>query len=333
MSHEKAEPEAFLNGRFVPQSAARIPVYDAGFMLGATVSEQLRTFGGKLFRLPEHLARLEESLAIVGTQLPMAIAELADVAQQLVARNHKYLSGGDDLGLSLFVTPGPYATLAGRDAAGAGPTVGLHTYPLPYQLWREKYTSGERLATPQIRQVPRECWPAQLKCRSRMHYYLADKEAGRAQPGSRALMLDLAGHVLETSTANVLVYRVRDGLLIPPVTTVLQGISLAATMEIAAAQGVDVTESMLSVADVEAADEVMLASTPYCLLPVTRVNDGIIGGGIPGAIYGALLAGWNDLAGFDIACASSQRFDRSALTRDTIISCRRCYRSAQRRPA
>ncbi len=301
MTLDKSEPEAFLDGRFIPQSAARIPVYDAGFMLGATVSEQLRTFGGKLFRLPEHLARLEESLAIVGTQLPMAIAELGDIAEQLVARNHELLAEGDDLGLSMFVTPGPYATLAGRDVATSGPTVGLHTYPLPYQLWREKYTSGERLVTPQIRQVPPECWPAQLKCRSRMHYYLADKEAGRAQPGSRALMLDLAGHVLETSTANVLVYRAGSGLLIPPVTTVLQGISLAVTLEIAAARGLDVTESALNVADVEAADEVMLVSTPYCLLPVTRINDSAIAGGVPGAIYGALLSGWNDIAGFDVA--------------------------------
>ena len=105
-------------------------------------------------------------------------------------------------------------------------------------------------------------------------------------------MLDLAGHVLETSTANVLVYRAGSGLLIPPVTTVLQGISLAVTLEIAAARGLDVTESALNVADVEAADEVMLVSTPYCLLPVTRINDSAIAGGVPGAIYRPLcLAG------------------------------------------
>ncbi len=242
MSHERPEPIAYLNGRFVPQSEARIPVYDAGFMLGATVSEQLRTFGGKLFRLPEHVARLEASLAIVGTPLPVTRDELAAIAGELIARNCGLLAAGDDLGLSVFVTPGPYATLAGPDVA-AGPTLGLHTYPLPFQLWREKYTSGERLMTPQIRQVPPECWPAQLKCRSRMHYYLADKEASRTQPGSRALMLDLAGHVLETSTANILVYHRARGLLMPPARAVLPGISLAATLELAAEQGISVSEA------------------------------------------------------------------------------------------
>jgi branched-chain amino acid aminotransferase len=301
MPQHTDEPSAFLNRRFVPQSSATIPVYDAGFMLGATVSEQLRTFQGRLFRLDEHLARLEGSLAIVGNPLPMPLAELAGIAQELVARNHKLLPAGDDLGLSMFVTPGPYATLAGRDAPGAGPTVGLHTYPLPFQLWRDKYESGEKLATPQIRQVPPECWPAQLKCRSRMHYYLADKEASRAQPGSRALMLDLSGNVLETSTANLLVYHAARGITIPPLATVLLGISLAATLEIAAARQLKVSEVPLSVEDVETADEVLLASTPYCLLPATRVNGSAIGGGQPGAVYHSLLSGWNELAGFDIA--------------------------------
>ncbi|HVU88148.1 MAG TPA: aminotransferase class IV [Pirellulales bacterium] len=300
MFHQRPEAIAYLNGRFVPQSEVRIPVYDAGFMLGATVSEQLRTFAGKLFRLPEHLARLEESLAIVGTPLPIARDELAGIAEELVARNHALLPAGDDLGLSLFVTPGPYATLAGPDVA-PGPTLGLHTYPLPFPLWREKYEGGERLMTPQIRQVPAECWPAQLKCRSRMHYYLADKEASRNYPGSRALLLDLAGHVLETSTANILVYDRARGLRIPPARTVLPGISLAATLGLADALGVAVSEAPLTVADVESADEVLLASTPYCLLPVTRINGHAIGTGRPGDTYARLLAGWNTLSGLDVA--------------------------------
>jgi branched-subunit amino acid aminotransferase/4-amino-4-deoxychorismate lyase len=63
------EPQAFLNGRFVPASEAMLPVYDAGFVLGTTVAEQMRTFGGRLFRLDAHLARLSHSLEIVGVDL------------------------------------------------------------------------------------------------------------------------------------------------------------------------------------------------------------------------------------------------------------------------
>ena len=185
MTLDKSEPEAFLDGRFIPQSAARIPVYDAGFMLGATVSEQLPRSAANCSGCRSIWRGSKSRSPSSGRNCRWRLPNWATSPSNW-SRNHELLAEGDDLGLSMFVTPGPYATLAGRDVATSGPTVGLHTYPLPYQLWREKYTSGERLVTPQIRQVPPECWPAQLKCRSRMHYYLADKEAGRAarQPRS-----------------------------------------------------------------------------------------------------------------------------------------------------
>src|SRR5215213_5086883 len=103
-----SEPVANLNGAWVPASQAAIPVTDAGFMQGVTVAEQLRTFGGKLFELPRHLARLARSLEIVGIELPISLDELAARAHEVVARNHALLQPGDDLGLSMFVTPGTY---------------------------------------------------------------------------------------------------------------------------------------------------------------------------------------------------------------------------------
>ena len=64
------EPQAYLDGRFIPATEARIPIYDTGFALGATVTEQLRTFGGRLFRLKDHLERLGRSLEITGRHPP-----------------------------------------------------------------------------------------------------------------------------------------------------------------------------------------------------------------------------------------------------------------------
>src|SRR5262245_23437102 len=101
-----SQPQAFLNGRFVPASEAVVAVTDAGFVQGATVAEQLRTFGGRLFRLEAHLARLARSLAIVEVQSPLSCEELATAASQLVAHNHALIAPGDDLGMAIFVTPG-----------------------------------------------------------------------------------------------------------------------------------------------------------------------------------------------------------------------------------
>ena len=176
------EPLAFLNGRWIPASAAAVPVSDAGFILGATVAEQLRTFAGQLFHPDDHLARLFHSLEIIGLNPGMTPAEFAETARELVAHNHAILAPGDDLGLSIFVTPGTYPAYGNEPVLSnfethdqppgpAHPTVCLHTYALPFHLWARKYREGQALVTTEVEQVSPRCWPAGLKCRSRMHYY------------------------------------------------------------------------------------------------------------------------------------------------------------------
>src|SRR5580692_12685910 len=124
------QPIAFLNAKILPAQEATLPIDDAGFALGATVTEQLRTFGGRLFRLDRHLGRLSKSLDICSLDPGLTRDDFSRIAQKLVAHNHPLLAPGDDLGLCIFVTPGPYAALsAGRSG---GPTVGLHTFPLAF---------------------------------------------------------------------------------------------------------------------------------------------------------------------------------------------------------
>jgi branched-chain amino acid aminotransferase len=293
------EPEAFLNGRWIPASAAAIPIGDAGFVLGATVAEQLRTFGGKLFRLEDHLARLQQSLAIVGVDPGMTTGQLAAVARELAARNHRLLAAGDDLGLSILVTPGAYP--AYRPSGPASPTVCLHTYPLPFGLWAQKYGRGEALVSSEVEQVSPRSWPPGLKCRSRMHYYLADRRAAGRDPGARALLLDREGFVTEASTANILVFKSPQGLISPPSEKILRGISLAVLVELARQIGIATVYRDLTPQEVAAADEVLLTSTPVCLLPVTRFDGRPIGDGWPGEVFRRLLAAWSGLVGMDVA--------------------------------
>jgi len=300
-------PIAYLNGCYLPADEAVIAVTDAGFVQGVAVAEQLRTFGGELFRLDAHLDRLEQSLRIVGVELGMSRAELQQVALRLVAENHRLLAADDDLGLSIVVTPGAYPAYCGGESGK--PTVCLHTYPLPFRLWAEKYRRGQAVRISTVQQVPPQCWPPALKCRSRMHYYLADRQAAAAEPGSRAVLLDADGFVTEASTANILLYRAGKGLLSPPLGKILRGVSLMATVELAEKLSIRTTYCDLTVDDVAAADEVFLTSTPVGILPVTQLNGRPIGGGEPGPVYRQLLAGWNRLAGFDIA-QQARRFSR-----------------------
>lgn len=274
-----------------------MPVYDAGFLLGATVAEQLRTFGGKLFRLEKHLDRLWRSLEIVGVDPGYSRERLEEAALEVVRHNHALLADGDDLGLTIFVTPGPYATYVPE---GGRPLVCMHTYPLPFGQFAKLYELGQTLRLSEVRQVPPECWPAELKCRSRMHYYLADRQARATEPGARALLLDLEGNVVEASTANVVLYDPAEVLISPPKEKILPGISVAVLAEIAAGLDVPLVYRDISPEDVAGAVEVLLTSTTPCLLPVTRFEGRPIGDGRPGPIFQRLLTAWSGLVGLDV---------------------------------
>ena len=278
---------------------------DIGFVQGVSVAERLRTFGGKLFRIEQHLQRLARSLEIVGIDLPQDLAELGSMAERLVAENHALLANGDDLGLCLFVTPGVSGWLA--DAVPPGPTVCMHTYPLPFHQFAHFYEQGQPLVVSKVRQVPTTCWPSELKCRSRMHYYLADKEAATAQPGARALLLDADGFVSEASTANIVIYQRDEGLISPPREKILPGVSIGVLEELAEATWVPFFYRDLTVEELLAADEAMLCSTSPCVWPVTQLGGQQIGKGKPEYAFRRLLGAWNDLVGIDIE-AQAKRF-------------------------
>jgi len=303
-----SEPIAFLAGQWLPVSQTAVSVYDTGFMLGVTVAEQLRTFGGKLFQLDRHLDRLARSLAIVGVDAGMARAEFERTAKELTARNHALLEPADDLGLTIFVTPGAHPAFAGL-ARQSGPLVGMHTQPLPFGTWAAKYETGDQLVVTSVRQVPDACWPPELKCRSRMHYYLADREARERVAGARALLVDERGFVTEASTANLLIHRAGEGLVSPPRERVLPGISMAVVHDLAGKLAIPFSERDLLPADVAAADEVLLCSTSPCVWSVTRLDGRPITDGRPGPICRRLQAAWSELVGLDIV-AQARRFAR-----------------------
>src|SRR5262245_14958109 len=229
-ARKTAEPQLYQNGRWIPLSQAAVSVFDGGFIQGVTVAEQLRTFGGKLFRLEEHLARLAHSLEIIGVDPGVSLAEIGQIAGELVERNRKLLDPADDQQATIFVTPGISSTYAAI-APQRGPTVCVHTQPLAFGQWASKYQTGDSLVVSDVMQIPDRCWPPELKCRSRMHYYLADKDAREREPGARALLLDERGLVTEASTANVLAYFRDRGLVSPPKERILPGVTVAVLEE------------------------------------------------------------------------------------------------------
>lgn len=297
ISKDSDSPVAWWNGQFVTAASPTVSIFDAGFVQGLTVAEQLRTFNGQLFRLQEHLDRLFQSLSIVGVDPGLDRGQLAEIAVEVALRNHQLLDAEDDLGLALWVTPGPYAKF--ESIAEPGPKVCCHANPLDFSAWSAKYDAGVRLVTSRHRQVSPENWPVELKCRSRMHYYLADKEAREEDPAARALLLDLAGFVCEASTANVLVVFPGEGLVSPLKERILPGISLAVIEELATSLELGFVARDIHPQELRSASEMLICSTSSCLLPVARIDDTCFES-IPGPTTNQLIQAWNEMTGVDM---------------------------------
>src|SRR5688500_17157760 len=115
--------QAYLNGAWLPARDLAIPVGDLGFVLGATVVERLRTFNGLLFRVEGHLARLHDSLEIVGWKAAALTAEIREALAAFTDLNAELIAPGDDWHVAAFVTPG-------ATADAAQPTVCVHGGPI-----------------------------------------------------------------------------------------------------------------------------------------------------------------------------------------------------------
>jgi branched-subunit amino acid aminotransferase/4-amino-4-deoxychorismate lyase len=142
-----------------------------------------------------------------------------------------------------------------------------------------------------------------------MHYFLAQREARRQDPEATAVLLDEQGYVSETPTANLVVYLDDEGLVSPPRNKILPGISLQATDELACRRGIPFLDRDLSVEDLARADEILLTSTPYCLLPATRIDNQPVGTGKVGSVFRELMTAWCEMAQVDLI-GQAKRFAR-----------------------
>ncbi len=285
---------AYLNGQLIPHAEATIPVWDYGFTMGVTVTEQLRTYNGKLFFLQQHLERLTDGLNITKIDPGVTIDEIGSIAEELVLKNLAGLPAGQELGVGICVTPGTQCNRAPAEISSSSrPTLLVYSTALDSSKWQHDYETGIRMVTVDIREIPDECLPRGLKCRSRMHYYLAEQQAQIRSPGSRALLLDTQGFMAEGTTASVVI--VRDGCLIAPrPERVLPGISWSFVENVLAGElGMEVRRADITLSEVHRSDEVLALSTSSCIVPVCEVNGTPIGAPDQRPVFHQLIDAWS----------------------------------------
>jgi len=298
---ETNEQLVYLRGEKLPASQAHIAIYDAAVVLGATVTDLARTFGQRLFRLEEHVARFYRSCRYARIEPRISADETMEICEDLVAHNAGLLTAERELAVVLFISPGEFAVYAGAAgmAGDQAPTFCIHTFPLPFELWARYFTEGVHVVTPSIRHVPPQCVDPKIKCRSRMHWWLADQEAHQVDPRAVTLCLDLEGNVTETSGSNFLIVRGEE-VISPSPRNILRGVSMEMVAELCPELGLRFVERDFQVYDVVNADEAMLATTPYCLAPVTKINGLPVGEGKPGKAFARLIEAWSEKVGVDI---------------------------------
>jgi branched-chain amino acid aminotransferase len=273
------EPLAYLNGDWVPARTLSLPVHDAGFVWGATITDLCRTFRHRLYRWDDHLARFRRGCQYASIVLPNTDIAITTAATGLVEHNARLIAAYEDLALVLFATPGPigyYAGLPGG-AGEAGPTFGMHTFRLPFTRYRPLVQRGAHLVIPPTRR--------------------AEQEAHAIDPTAAALLLDLQGRVTETAAANFLIVE-RGAILSPARDTVLEGISLQVTRALCDTLKIPFEERPLTVDACLTADEALLTSTPYGVAGVSRINDRLIRW--PGPVLRRLQDAWNADVGLNI---------------------------------
>lgn len=268
-----ALPVVFLNGEFVARDAAVISPFDRGFLYGDGVYEMIACYRGALFRLDDHLARLERSLAEVRMTNPHARDAWRAQLQELVRQN-----GGGDLNVYVQVTRGMKPERDHRFPSGTKPTVFAMCQPntgVPL-AWLENGIAA--ITADDIR------WArCDIKATSLIANVLLRQAAEDA--GAQETLLVRNGAALEFSASTVFV--VKDGRILttPNGHSILPGVTGVVVRELARDAGLPLEETRIPEALLRAADEVWLASTTREVLAVTRLDGKPVGDGRPGPLW------------------------------------------------
>jgi branched-chain amino acid aminotransferase len=266
----------YLNGAMVPREEAKVSVFDHGFLYGDGVFEGIRVYGGRIFRLEEHVARLYESARTLELHVPMERPEMIEAIERTVAANDK-----DDAYVRVVVSRGPGDL--GIDPARCPRATVVIVVDTIAMYPQEAYDFGIDLVTASVRRVPMESLDPRVKSLNYLNNILAKLEARNAGC-LEAIMLNHHGSVAECTGDNL--FTVKHGRLETPAVTqgALAGITRGVVLEIAAMLGVETRETELALHDVYNADECFLTGTAAEIVPVVSVDGRTIGDGRPGSM-------------------------------------------------
>ncbi|MBN9463011.1 MAG: D-amino acid aminotransferase [Burkholderiales bacterium] len=271
----------YLNGEFMPLEEARVPVLDRGFIFGDGVYEVVPIYGGRTFRWPQHLARLERSLAAIGIANPLDREGWTELVEQIIG----YHEWADQF-VYMQVTRG----VARRDHAfpkDARPTVFAMSSPLVLPSAAQVEQGVDAIT------LPDERWlHCDIKTTSLLGNVLARQAA--VQAGAAECVMFRDGFLTEGAASNIWVAR-GDRLFAPPRDNlVLEGVRYGLIEELCRKADIRLQIRRILREEVLAADELMLSSATKEVLPITRLDGRPVGAGRPGPVFARLHKAYQD---------------------------------------
>ena len=275
-------PIIWLDGKWCDRSTAMISVYDHGLLYGDGVFEGIRAYGGKIFRLTEHLERLYDSAKAICLTIPLSRDELVATTEEALRR-----SGIHEAYIRPIVTRG-VGDLGLDPRKCARPTLMIIVDTI--KLWPEQvYEAGLNVVTAGTPIPQRESLSPRVKSLNYLAHILAKLEGINAG-ADEVIMLDSAGFVAEGSGQNIFV--VKHGRLKtpPPHAGILRGVTRDVVIELAAKAGYPMEESMMNRYDIYTADEAFLTGTATEIVAMRQLDGRLIGSGKAGPMTRDLRA-------------------------------------------
>ncbi len=282
------------SGEFTTIDQAKISVMDRGFIFGDGVYEVFVVYGGKPFRLAQHMARLERSLAEMRIPNPHRREQWLAMVEQLLTPHPVAMDSepimvsseqsSKDWLIYLQITRG----VALRDHVmpkDIAPTVFMMRTPLSMPTAAQREHGVACVSADDFR------WEkAHIKSTSLLGSVFARQISFDA--GATETVMFRRGFLSEAASSNV--WLVKDGAVIgvPKDNLVLEGIRFGLIEEIAKAQGIPFVLRRVTREEVLAADELLLSSATKEVLPITQLDGNPVGLGVPGPVYQRLYAGY-----------------------------------------
>jgi D-alanine transaminase len=272
----------YLNGAFLPIEQACVSVMDRGFLFGDGVYEVIPAYGGRLFRFPHHLQRLQNSLEGIRLANPCGDAQWQSILTELLERNREGAGDHNDQSVYLQVTRGSAPKRDHSFPEQVTPTVFAMSTPIAEPDPNIEAHGVAAVTLDDIR------WQmCNIKAITLLPNVLLRQQATEQSSAEALLVKD--GLVIEGSASNVFV--IKDGLIQTPPNgpLMLPGITRDLVLELAAEHGLRCSENDVPDTALRDADEIWITSSTREIIPVTRLDGRPVGTGLPGPVWKTMI--------------------------------------------